>query len=188
MSLTVTSAPSVEPVTTAEAKEWLRIDSSDTSQDAVLAILIKAARVRVEEYLRRSLITRTYSWEMNGDDMRDRIEIPRPPVQSVTSLTIYDENSAGVEISYTEAAENWQRLLAVRDAVVLNVVLDSPRVPGYALDYIMYHELLHRKHGVTWRNGQARVHTAQFKEDERRFPQLAAAQRLLAHLSPERRR
>ena len=108
MSLTVTSAPSVEPVSTAEAKEWLRIDSSDTSQDAILTILIKAARVRVEEYLRRSLITRTYSWEMNGDDMRDRIEIPRPPVQSVTSLTIYDENSAGVETSYTEAAENWQ--------------------------------------------------------------------------------
>ena len=58
--------------------------------------------------MRRSLITRTYSWEMNGDDMRDRIEIPRPPVQSVTSLTIYDEDSAGVETSYTEAAENWQ--------------------------------------------------------------------------------
>ena len=86
----------------------MRIDSSDTDQDAILTILIKAARVRVEEYLRRSLITRTYSWEMNGDDMRDRIEIPRPPVQSVTSLTIYDEDSAGVETSYTEAAENWQ--------------------------------------------------------------------------------
>jgi len=108
MSLTTTSAPAVEPVTTAEAKEYLRIDSSDDSQNAILAILIKAARTRVEEYLRRSLITRTYSWEMNGDDMRDRIEIPRPPVQSVTSLTIYDEDSAGVETSYTEAAENWQ--------------------------------------------------------------------------------
>ena len=108
MSLTTTSAPAVEPVTTAEAKEYLRIDSSDDSQNAILAILIKAARTRVEEYLRRSLITRTYSWEMNGDDMRDRIEIPRPPVQSVTSLTIYEEDSAGVETSYTEAAENWQ--------------------------------------------------------------------------------
>ena len=108
MSLTTTSAPAVEPVTTAEAKEYLRIDSSDDSQNAILAILIKAARTRVEEYLRRSLITRTYSFEMNGDDMRDRIEIPRPPVQSVTSLTIYEEDSAGVETSYTEAAENWQ--------------------------------------------------------------------------------
>jgi len=108
MSLTVTSEPAVEPVTTAEAKEWLRIDASDTSQANILTILIKAARVRVEEYVRRSLITRTYSWEMNGDDMRDRIEIPRPPVQSVTSLTIYEEDSAGVETSYTEAGENWQ--------------------------------------------------------------------------------
>jgi hypothetical protein len=74
----------------------------------------------------------------------------------------------------------------VRDAVVLNLVLDSPRVPQYALDYIMYHELLHRKHGVTWRNGQARVHTAQFKEEERFFRRLGAAKHLLSRLTSER--
>lgn len=108
MSLTITTAPSVEPITTAQAKEYLRIDTADTSQDAVLAIQIEAVRVFVEEYLRRSLVTRTYTWEMNSRDMRGaRIELPRPPVQSVTSLTVYDE-SGGSETSAVVAATNYQ--------------------------------------------------------------------------------
>lgn len=107
MSLTVTSAPSVEPISTAEAKEWLRIDSSDTSQDNVLGILITAARQRVEDYLRRALITQTLSFEMMGDDLREYIEIPRPPVQSITSLTTYDEAS-GSETSTVVSSDDYQ--------------------------------------------------------------------------------
>lgn len=108
MSLTVTSAPSVEPITTAEAKEWLRIDTSDTSQDVVLALLIKGVREKVEGHLRRSLITRTYSWEAGYDDVfGGQIELPRPPVQSVTSLTTYDDvNDA--ETSTLVASTNYQ--------------------------------------------------------------------------------
>lgn len=107
MSLTVTSAPGVEPISTTEAKEWLRIDSSDTSQDNVLAILIKGARQTVEDYLRRALITQTISFEMSSDDMIQYIEIPRPPVQSITSLTTYDDAS-GSEASTVVDSSNYQ--------------------------------------------------------------------------------
>lgn len=107
MSLTVTSAPSVEPISTAEAKEYLRIDTSDTSQDNILAIEIKAVRQRFEEYLQRTLITTTLSYEMNAHDMRNPIEIPRPPVQSITSLTTYDEAS-GSETSTVVANTKYQ--------------------------------------------------------------------------------
>ena len=107
MSLSVTSAPSVEPISTAEAKEWLRVDSADTSQDNVIAILIKGVRQKVEDYLRRALITQTISFEMSGDDMRAYIEVPRPPVQSITSLTTYDEAS-GSETTTVVASTNYQ--------------------------------------------------------------------------------
>lgn len=107
MSLTVTSAPAVEPISTTEAKEWLRVDSADTSQDNVIAILIKGARQKVEDYLRRALITQTISFEMDGDDMRGYIEIPRPPIQSITSLTTYDEVS-GSETSTVVSSSNYQ--------------------------------------------------------------------------------
>jgi len=107
MSLSVTSAPSVEPISTAEAKEWLRVDSADTSQDNVIAILIKGVRQKVEDFLRRALITQTISFEMSGDDMRAYVEIPRPPVQSITSLTTYDEAS-GSETSTVVSSGNYQ--------------------------------------------------------------------------------
>jgi len=107
MSLSVTSAPSVEPISTAEAKEWLRVDSADTSQDNVIAILIKGVRQKVEDYLRRALITQTFSFEMSGDDMRAYIEVPRPPVQSITSLTTYDEAS-GSETTTVVTSTNYQ--------------------------------------------------------------------------------
>ena len=94
MNPLITSQPAVEPISTSEAKEWLRIDASDTSQDAVLAILIKAVRDRVESHLRRSLITRTYSWTADSDDIvRGTITLPYPPVQSISSFKTYDDPS-----------------------------------------------------------------------------------------------
>lgn len=108
MSITVTSAPAVEPISTAEAKEWLRIDSTDTSQDNILAILIKAVRERVESYTRRALITQTLSVELDSDDFQDPVFLPRPPVQSITSLTTYDEDANGDETSTVVDSRDYQ--------------------------------------------------------------------------------
>jgi len=113
MGLTLSTAPSAEPVTLAEAKEWLRVDTGDTSQDNVLAILIKDAREVVEEYLGRSLIDQTWTWEMNSEDMKDPIDIPRPPIQSITSLTEYDEAS-GSETTNVTTSTNYQLIEGFR--------------------------------------------------------------------------
>ena len=107
MSLTITSAPAVEPVSLSLVKEFLRIDDADTSQDNVLALQITSAREEVEEYLRRSLITRTYSWEVDADDIRGKTFLPRPNIQSITSITTYDE-SGGSETSAVVDASNYQ--------------------------------------------------------------------------------
>jgi len=104
----ITLQPAVEPISTAEAKEWLRIDPSDTSQDAVLAILIKAVRDRVESRLRRSLITRTYSWTADSDDVKmGTVTLPYPPVQSITSFKTYDDSS-GSEVETVVDSGDYQ--------------------------------------------------------------------------------
>ncbi len=105
--LTVSVAPSVEPITTAEAKEWLRIDTSDTSQDAVLAIVIKGVRQLLEESLNRTLIDTTYAYEMHGRDMVSPISLPKPDVQSITSLTTYEDVS-GSETPTVVASSDYQ--------------------------------------------------------------------------------
>jgi len=62
-TLTLATAPTVEPVSQDEAKAWAKIDT--TSDDMIVAALITAARMAAEEYLRRSLITQT--WKLTLD-------------------------------------------------------------------------------------------------------------------------
>lgn len=56
-----------------------------------------------------------------------------------------------------------------RDAVTISISLDAPDVPAYVLDYVMYHELLHKQLGVTFTNGRHNAHTPEFRAAERRF-------------------
>ncbi len=56
------------------------------------------------------------------------------------------------------------------DTVMLSISLDDPRVPPYVVDFVMYHELLHRQLGTQVVNGRVLAHTPAFRAAERRFP------------------
>lgn len=64
----------------------------------------------------------------------------------------------------------------LRDELMVSATLDSSEVPAYVIDFVVYHELLHKKHGATWQNGRAAVHAPAFRVDERRFAEFAAAE------------
>jgi predicted metal-dependent hydrolase len=68
------------------------------------------------------------------------------------------------------------------NAIVVSRVFDHPRVPRYAVEYIVYHEMLHLKHPVKLRGSRRCVHSAAFQEEEKQFPHLAEAQRFLREL------
>ena len=53
----VTTAPTAEPITMGEAKEYAKIEIAD--DDQLIHTLVRSARVYVEGYLRRALITQT---------------------------------------------------------------------------------------------------------------------------------
>lgn len=94
LTLVRTSDPSTEPLTTAEAKNHLRVDTS--ADDLRIEGLVTAAREHVEEVTRRALITQT--WELSLDDFPDgrrvhrpeMIRLPRSPVQSVDNIEYVD--------------------------------------------------------------------------------------------------
>ena len=65
------------------------------------------------------------------------------------------------------------------NAIVVSRVFDDSRVPPYAVEYIVYHEMLHLKHPVKLRGSRRCVHSAEFKAEEQLFPQLEAAIRFL---------
>lgn len=86
--LILDTGPSSEPVTLAEAKEHLRVDIDD--DDALITGLITAAREYVESVSGWTLFTTT--WRMILDDWPSQpfIVLPRPPLQSVTSVVYVD--------------------------------------------------------------------------------------------------
>jgi hypothetical protein len=74
-----------------------------------------------------------------------------------------------------------------RDRVMLSVSLDDATVPASVVDFVMYHELLHKKHGVPMVNGRRIAHSPAFRAEERRFKDYAEAQRQLENLARRQR-
>jgi hypothetical protein len=72
---------------------------------------------------------------------------------------------------------------ALRDTVMISKTLDNRQVPESALDFVMYHELLHKHHGIRWQSGRAHAHTPAFRRDEQRYPDKAGIETLLSRLS-----
>jgi uncharacterized phiE125 gp8 family phage protein len=90
-TLKIETQPQAEPVTRDEVKSDLRITSA--ADDSYIDDLIVAARQNVEKFLNRALITQT--WDMVSDSSPRRFALPYPPLQSVTSITSYDEQDNG---------------------------------------------------------------------------------------------
>jgi hypothetical protein len=57
----------------------------------------------------------------------------------------------------------------VHDAIIISRSLDSPAVPEFMVEYVLYHEMLHMKHRPRVINGRRVYHTAAFRADEHRF-------------------
>ena len=123
MRLVQITPPAIEPVTLAEAKQHARIEFAD--DDALVSLLITAARRYCETAIRAAFITQTWTlmldsfpsaggyynraireiWPSLGGlpsglgfypglipNSTGVIDIPLPPLQSVTSVNYYDFN------------------------------------------------------------------------------------------------
>ena len=112
MSLTLVTAPPVQPVTLAEIKAQLRVDTSD--EDTLLGALIEAATGYVDGpsgILGRALVEQT--WDMSvvdfpqpdaGAEMRAVLPIPLPPLREVVSVNYVDTAGA----TQTIASSNYR--------------------------------------------------------------------------------
>lgn len=76
----------------------------------------------------------------------------------------------------------------IKDEVMLSSTLDHPDVPRFTVEFVMYHELLHKKHGLRIVGEKKFAHTAAFKADEKRFAHYQEAEKVISKLAEERRR
>ena len=111
-----TTDPAAEPITAEELDAHLRGDGVLASEEGdLLNTLITAAREYVEEFTRRALITQSWTLVMDAwpsvkndglgwwDGVREGsislgtqgyVELPVGPLQSVTSVTTYDDDNS----------------------------------------------------------------------------------------------
>jgi len=89
--LVLKTAPASTPITLAEAKAFLRVDSDYDDDDTYITSLISVATQVVEQYTRRRLITQTYI--IYYDEFPPYIDLQIGEVASVVEIRYYDENN-----------------------------------------------------------------------------------------------
>lgn len=68
------------------------------------------------------------------------------------------------------------------NAIIISRVFDTARVPRLALEYVLFHEMLHLRYPVDHRGVRRRVHTRDFRQAEKAFPQLKEAKEMLRRI------
>ncbi len=125
MPLSLVTPPTVEPLSTSEAKDHLRIDITD--DDVLIDTLIKASRQYVETYTRRALLDQTWDWKFDGFPCGNPwLVFPLGNVSSVTAVTYVD--SAG-------APQTWSNTLYQTDLPTGPKALKGRIGPAYAQYY-----------------------------------------------------
>ena len=92
-SLEESTAPASEPLSTPDAKDWLRAD--DANDDLLIKDLVRTARIVFEQNTNRSLINTV--WKLRLDEFPSGtmpIKLPRAPVSVVTSVQYVDGDGA----------------------------------------------------------------------------------------------
>jgi len=161
--LTLSSAPAAEPVSTAEAKTHMRVETS--ADDTYIATLVVAARRYCEAVQKRAFITQT--WKLYLDRFPSVIRIPKPPLQSVSSIAYLDTNGDSQTLSssiytvdtdsepgivYEAYNQQWPSTRDVEKAITVTFIAgygdastDVPAEVKHAIKLLVAHWYEHRE-------------------------------------------
>lgn len=157
-SVYVTASDDSPAISTADMKTFLRVDTD--ADDAVIAAYISTATEAVKQYLRLAVLTETFVFKADGfgvagaDDRLlslgpgvhtasvpyilgggETLDVPFPPLQSITSIVTYDRGNNASTYSntkyqvdlqsgriYLNEGEVWPSDLRAQDAVQVTYV------------------------------------------------------------------
>jgi hypothetical protein len=175
---------------------------TDVLEGAPSAILESLAHILISKLLRRPP-PRTYAERyrryLNRKEMRRSLQLVKqtrgrkfvsgPQGDCYDLQTIFDElNQAHFHGLMAQPLLGWSRrpsrvMLGHFDpshnAIIVSRLLDQRSVPRLAVEYMLFHEMLHLRFPVEHRGARRCVHTREFKEAEGQFPLLKEAKQLL---------
>lgn len=183
----------------------LTVKLADSLAAAPLDVQEALAEILLSKLFRRPVpreSNRRYRSYLNRHDVRQELDqirrvrgrklIDGPAGENHDLLAIFDE----LNFTYffglmARPTIGWSRqpsrtLLGHYDpshnTIVISRALDRADIPRLAVEYVMYHEMLHLRHPAEHRSVRRCVHTRAFKEDEKLFPKLREAKALLKRL------
>ena len=113
MALLLTGGPLGEPVSLNEAKAHMRVDSAD--EDMLISGLITSARIYIETSTAQVLLTQNWSYFLDGWPSDNIVRLPLSPVQSITSVKVYDAGDVAATVSpgdyYTDTISGPARII-----------------------------------------------------------------------------
>lgn len=153
----------------------------------------KAPRELVEPYLEYARSNRTRSRISRMRRGRVRLPATAPQGRHFDLETMFDELNAkhfGGTLQRPHigwSTRSWRRQFGCYDPgpnqILLNRRMDHPRVPRVAVEYVLYHEMLHVKH-PTRRSGCSLLsHSPEFRAEEKQFPEFERARKILDQLA-----
>jgi hypothetical protein len=183
----------------------IQVKITDVLRDAPAPVMEALAVILLSKLYRKQIpraISHRYRLYLNRRDVRhemQRVKRERGRKEIVDPRgRVYDLIEMFEEINFrffgglmAQPALGWSRRASrttlghydpSHHAIVLSSILDRPGVPRLAVEYVMFHEMLHLRHPVEHRGARRCVHTPEFKAAEKEFPQLKAAKEALRHL------
>lgn len=81
------------------------------------------------------------------------------------------------------STRRWRSQLGIFDPALnqisINLALDRSDVPEYVVAYVLYHEMLHRKHPIKLARCRLEAHSREFRTEEKKFDEYQRAMRFL---------
>ena len=133
MTLELITPPITEPVTYMDVVHHLRMDAFDEAIDefsqTYIDRLIASVRKAAEAFTNRSFITQTWKQYLQDWPATNYIEISKPPLQSITSVTVLTDDTFPAITYLTD-------IVSIRGRLILTAGESWPSVTLYPMNPI----------------------------------------------------
>jgi hypothetical protein len=186
-------------------QETAHVRLSDILRDAPVPVIEAAAAILLAQMYRRRLpaelrdlyrrfaiahATRRRIARVRRKRARRIVDSPRggahdlEPMFAALNLEYFDGNLRRPRLGWS--ARPWRSQYGCfdpsLDQIVMNSRLDRANVPSYAVEFILYHEMLHVKHPLRAAACGLQAHSAEFRAEEKRFKHYERARKFLEHV------
>jgi uncharacterized phiE125 gp8 family phage protein len=92
----MTSPPAAEPVTVADAKAHMRIDTD--AEDVLIGSLLLTSRLHIETALSLALITQSWTMTLDRWPSARQLDLPLAPLRSIDEVRVKDARGDATEV------------------------------------------------------------------------------------------